>query len=173
MINADRIRESRLEEKLKTRYAPSEAAITPGIPKLRMSLHWMPRLKISSFHIFPKKCMIPTKRSVCGKGKKSSTTGIITVDIPNPVVVPMTLAKNTITARYKISIRHFQSTRRFSTKAYNLQHISSTLWAKVYRLLPILSLFFPLFNILSQAGAAYCISFRAPGIFISLRASRE
>lgn len=41
----------------------------------------------------PNQCINPTKSRVSGSGRKSKTTGTIIVEIPNPVIVPTTLAK--------------------------------------------------------------------------------
>ena len=76
--------------------APKKLATTPGMANHRITrqCHTPPRKK-SIFHMSPNQWMMPTNRSVTGKGKKSSKTGTIMVEAPNPDNVPTTEAKKT------------------------------------------------------------------------------
>jgi len=76
------------------RDAPRKLATMPERPKPRIRIQSSPRLNRSTFQISPHRWMMPTKRSAKGSGTNKAMTGIITVDVPNPVAVPIPEAKS-------------------------------------------------------------------------------
>lgn len=89
---------------VRTIWAPMILKMLPGMPKARRSGRLMPRLNRMIFQMSLKVWMMPTKRSAMGKGKIKTTNGIITVEEPKPVRVPMIAAISVRVVRASVCI---------------------------------------------------------------------
>ncbi len=76
----------------------------PGTPKSNAKRQRNPERNKSIFHTSFAAWTTPAAKSATGKGNQNASTGTMMVEIPNPVTVPMVLARRVSRVRRRMSI---------------------------------------------------------------------